>query len=277
MPSTRFQPGATLVPPQLQFTPFALTGGVKETGQPLFNLLVLGENRVMKMPGMIGGLGPESTIDYYRSLIAMYRERNPDGSHPPILINSLDLKRVLEAAERREFAALADYLSAGIEKLARAGAEFAFIAANTPHIVFDQVRARSPIPLISIVEATCEAARALGLQRVGLFGTRFTMQARFYPEGLSGAGIALLLPSAEEQAYVHEKYLGELVKAVFLSETKAGLLRIADRMRDEDGMQGLILGGTELPLLLKNVGERGYRLLDTTQIHVQAVVQEMLS
>jgi aspartate racemase len=231
----------------------------------------------MKIPGMIGGIGPESTIDYYRSLIAVYRKRNPDGGYPPILIDSIDVKRVLEAAERREYAELAAYLVAEIERLARAGAEFAFIAANTPHIVFDQVRARSPIPLISIVEATCEAARALGLQRVGLFGTRFTMQAQFYPEGLARAGIALVLPSAVEQAYVHEKYLGELVKAVFLPETKAGLLRIADRMCQEDGIQGLILGGTELPLLLKDVGERGYRLLDTTQIHVQAVVQEMLS
>ena len=92
------------------------------------------------------------------------------------------------------------------------GRSVGLLAANTPHIVFDEIRRRSPIPLVSIVEATCEAARPLGLKRLGLFGTRFTMQGNFYPDVFSEAEIALVVPQPDEQAYIHDKYMGELVK-----------------------------------------------------------------
>src|SRR6185503_15358029 len=108
-----------------------------------------------------------------------------------------------------------------------------------------------PIPLLSIVEATRDAAVARGRARLALFGTRYTMQARFYPDVLGAAGIACLLPSPDEQAYIHEKYLGELVNGVFLPETRRRLLAIAQRMKADDAIDGIILGGTELPLLLR--------------------------
>jgi len=118
-------------------------------------------NRLMKTIGIIGGIGPESTIEYYRFIIDGYRRRKTDGSYPSIVINSVDLNKLIGWMNAGELDATADYLSVEIEKLARAGVDFAVLASNTPHIVFDQLRERSPLPLISIVETTCDHARAL--------------------------------------------------------------------------------------------------------------------
>ena len=226
----------------------------------------------MRTVGLIGGIGPESTVDYYRAIIAAYRERQPDGSYPSVVINSIDAKRMLDAFAAGELAAVTDYLVTEVERLAGAGVTVGLLAANTPHLVFDEVQRRSPIPLVSIVEATCAAVQALGLTRLGLFGTRFTMQGRFYPDVLAKAGVAIVVPDAVEQAYIHDKYMSELVKGILLPETREQLLAIVERMKTEDRIDGVILGGTELPLILRAPAASGIPLLDTTQIHAKALV-----
>ncbi len=153
-----------------------------------------------------------------------------------------------------------------------AGAEFGFLAANSPHIVFDDISRRSPIPLVSIVEATCVEAKRLQLTNLGLFGTRFTMHGRFYPEVFTRHGVELVTPTADEQDYIHDKYINELIPGKFLPETREGLLAIATRMKNQDGIHGLILGGTELPLILTESSALGIPFLDTTQIHVNAIL-----
>ncbi len=228
-----------------------------------------------KTVGVIGGIGPESTIEYYRLLIAAYRAQEPDGSYPSIIINSINLKQVVDMMEANELAGVTAYFVDEIHKLARAGAECGLLSANTPHVVFDEISRQSPIPLVSIVEATCEAARALGLKRIGLFGTRFTMQGRFYPDVFSKASITLVVPQSNEQTYIHDKYMNELVKGIFLPETRERLLVIVDRLKEQERIEGLILGGTELPLILGDVTDRGIPFLDTTRIHVQAVAARM--
>ena len=143
---------------------------------------------------MIGGLGPESSIDYYRGIIAGFRARNGDRGYPHVIINSLDVDKGIAMLDAGRLGELADYLGGGIEALVRAGADFGFIAANTPHIVFKELQERSKIPLISIVRATCDRAKARGLKRLGLFGTGFTMRASFYPEEFEKAGLTLVRP-----------------------------------------------------------------------------------
>jgi aspartate racemase len=230
----------------------------------------------MRTIGMIGGLGPESTIDYYRSIIARYRARRPEGGNPHVVINSLDVDKGIAMLDAGRLDELADYLVDGVELLARAGADLGFIAANTPHIVFGQVQQRSAIPLLSIVRATSDHAKALGLKKVGLFGTGFTMRANFYPEELQRAGIALVLPNESEREFIHRKYIGELLTNQFLPETRTEMLRIAHRMKAEDDVEALILAGTELPLLLRDSGDAGIEFLDTTVIHVEAIVDALL-
>lgn len=199
------------------------------------------------------------------------------GSYPSIIINSVDLNRLITWINAGELDAIADYLTHEIERLERAGADFGALAANTPHIVFDQIQKRVSLPLISIVEATCDKVQQLGLKRPALFGTRFTMQGNFYPEVFERAGLRLIMPNDEEQALIHEKYFGELLKNIFLPETRAELLEIVDRMKQRDGLDGLILAGTELPLLLRAPEHNGVPLLDTTRIHVEKIVERLLS
>jgi len=226
----------------------------------------------MKTLGIVGGLGPESTIEYYRFILEGYRARVPDGSAPHLLIDSLDVNRAIALLDANDLAGLTNYLSAAIDRLVRAGAEVALIAANTPHLVFDEVQQRAPIPLLSIVQAACDHARGLGLRRLGLLGTGFTMRARFYPDVFARAGLELVTPRADEQAFIHEKYIHELLKNQFLPETRTALLAIIERMRNDQGIKALVLAGTELPLLLRGAEPEGVTFLDTTTIHVNAAV-----
>jgi aspartate/glutamate racemase len=152
---------------------------------------------IMRTAGIIGGIGPESTIEYYRLIIASYRKQKPDGSYPSIIINSI--------------------------------------------------------------------------------GTRFTMQGRFYPDVFTQAGITVVTPTHEEQAYIHDKYLNELVNGIFLPETREGLLAIAERLKAREGIDGLVLGGTELPLILQEVKSMEISFLDTTRLHVEEIVSRLLS
>jgi aspartate racemase len=231
----------------------------------------------MKTLGIVGGLGPESTIEYYRFILAAYRERRPGGS-PAILINSLDVDYGISLLDADKLDELAGYLADAVEALARAGADFALTAANTPHIVFDPVQRRSPIPLISIVEATCGEAQRLGLTKLTLLGTGFTMRGRFYPDVFSRAGIELVVPSKEEQEFIHDKYIHELLKNIFLPATRDRLFAIVEKVKERERIQGIILAGTELPLILREVQDRaGIPFLDTTKIHVERATAELLS
>jgi aspartate racemase len=231
----------------------------------------------MKTVGIVGGLGPESTIDYYRSIISLYRQKVADRSYPSIIIVSLDVDKALRLVSSNDLPQLAEYFAGAIRQLAEAGADFALLSANTPHVVFNDVRRLSPVPLISIVEATCEEVVRRELKTVSLFGTRFTMSGRFYQEIFEKLGVAIPPPSQEEQDYIHDKYVNELLNGVFLPETRDRLHEIIAIQKRRDGIQGVILAGTELPLILHGDSVAGLPLLNTTQIHVEAAVSEMLS
>jgi len=231
----------------------------------------------MKTLGMIGGIGPESTIDYYKNIVAMYRERKPGGHYPQFVINSIDLQEGIDFREANDLSGMADFLLREIEQLSRAGAEFGIIAANTPHIVFDEVKAKSRIPFITIVEASCDYVKVRNLKRLALFGTRYTMQADFYQKVFRREGIELVAPETKDQDYIHEKYFAELVPGIFLPETRAGLLAVIDRMKSKIDIEGVLLAGTELALILRDESHNGIPLLDTGKIHCQAAVNEMLS
>ncbi len=233
------------------------------------------KNRV-KTAGIVGGMGPESTIDYYRRIIEQYGARC-DGSGPSLFIVSLDTKALLAMSAAGDRVGLADLLSGAVDVLAAGGADFAVLSANTPHIVFDEVQSRSRIPMISIVEVTAQAARARGLKRLGLIGTRYTMRGEFYPRVFSRVGVGLVAPSGADEEYVHTKYVGELVKGVFSNATHDGLVAVVERLRRDEGIDGIILGGTELALILTEPVIAGIPVLDTAGLHVEAIVNELVA
>jgi aspartate racemase len=162
-----------------------------------------------------------------------------------------------------------------VRRLAGAGADFAAMTANTPHIVFDEIAARSPIPLVSIVEECADEARRRGLRRLGLLGTRFTMEATFYPEVCARYDIAVVTPGESDRAFIHERYVGELLKGEFREETRRAFISFVSHLRDHDGIDGVILGGTELPLLLPAPKIADVPALDTTALHVAAIVRRL--
>lgn len=231
----------------------------------------------MKTLGIVGGIGPESTIEYYRFILDGYRQRMTDGRAPHIIIDSIDVNRAIAMLNANDLAGVAAYLGEAVERLGRAGADVALMAANTPHIVFDDVQRRSPIPLISIVQATCDHAKHLGLKRLALVGTGFTMRARFYPDVFARAELELVTPSDTEKVYIHDKYIHELLQNQFLPETREAMLAVIGRMRRDDLIEGVILAGTELPLLLRGMEPAGLPFLDTTMIHVERAVAELLA
>ena len=223
--------------------------------------------------GIVGGLGPESTIDYYRRILATWERVDPSTA-PSIVIDSLDVQRALRlvATDR---AALVEYLLASLRRLGGAGVDFAAMTANTPHIVFDELAARSPVPLLSIVEVCALEAQRRGLKRLALLGTRFTMEAPFYPEVLARRRIDVVVPGEADRAWVHERYVGQLLKGDFRDDTREGFVSLAARLRDADAIDGVILGGTELPLLLSSARVAGVPALDTTALHVAAILERL--
>jgi aspartate racemase len=227
----------------------------------------------MTSVGLVGGLGPESTIDYYRRILDAWQGHAP-GSAPSIVIDSLDVHRALHLVTS-DRPGLVEYLAASVQRLAGARVDFIAITANTPHIVFDEVAARSPVPLLSIVEVCAEAATRIGLRRLGLLGTRFTVEAAFYPAVCARHGIDVVRPNDDERSWIHERYVGELLKGHFREETRRGLVAVVERMREQERIDGVVLGGTELPLLLTSPAIAGLPALDTTGLHVAAIVERL--
>ena len=227
----------------------------------------------MASVGLIGGLGPESTVDYYRRILEAWQSEDPSTS-PSIVIDSLDVKRALHlvATDR---SALSEYLLESLKRLAGAGVDFIAMTANTPHIVFDELAARSKVPMLSIVEVCAAEARRRRFKRVALLGTRFTMEATFYQDVCARQGIVVVTPALEERTWIHEKYVGELLKGDFRDETRREFVSLISCLREREGVEAVILGGTELPLLLASPMTASVPMLDTTALHVAAIVERL--
>jgi len=231
----------------------------------------------MKRIGIVGGLGPEATLYYYRILTDLcYDNKDLGRNLPEIIIYSLNLEECRAIMELGNWAELTAKLLGAFQSLYKAGADFGLIAANTPHMVFDDIKARSPIPLLSIVEQTCKVVARHGLKNVGLLGTRITMQSAFYRDVFSKHNISLAVPQKDEQNFIYEKIVSELGVGIMLEETRNRFLDITQRMIEEESIQGLILGCTEIPLLLTK-GELGIPFFDTSKIHAQSALSYCMS
>ncbi|ENH95731.1 aspartate racemase [Gracilibacillus halophilus YIM-C55.5] len=230
----------------------------------------------MNKVGIIGGLGPESTVEYYQSIIKKYQQRL--GSQevlPELVINSINMYQVFTFISNGNLDGLADYLTKAVNTVDTAGADFAIISANTPHIVFEKVQENTNIPLISIVEETYKQAESLDLNKMGLIGTKFTMEHDFFKQPFRDGNTEIIVPHEQEQQYIHEKIVAELENGIVNQETKQSYLEIIERMRKEDGIEGIILGCTELPMIIKE-DDLDIPELNTTDIHINRTVDQIL-
>ena len=194
---------------------------------------------------------------------------------PELSIESVNVFEVLRLCGEKQYDKLTEYLMGAINNLAKSGADFAALSANTPHIVFDKLKEQSPIPLISIVEATCEEAKLRGLKKIGLLGTIFTMTGEFFKAPFVKNGIQIIVPTESEIELVNDKISTELELGIVKEETLLFFQKVISRMKNEDGIEAIVLGCTELPLLL-NDEVSPVLCLDTMQIHVRSIVKTIV-
>ena len=228
----------------------------------------------MKKVGIIGGIGPASTLDYYSGIINEYRAKTNDENYPEIVINSVNMAEMLLYVSEENWDSLIDMLLHAIKNLADADAKFAAIASNTPHIVFDMIKKKSALPLISIVEETCKYAQFKGCKKVLVIGTRFTMSNDFYDEAFKRYGIIAVVPTKSQQETIHNLFFPNLENGIVVLEDKQKMLKIVSDLIIEHHADAVVLGCTELPLMIKD-GDVDALILDTTQIHIKAIVNSI--
>jgi aspartate racemase len=227
----------------------------------------------MKRIGLIGGLGPEATVDYYKEIINTFKGETKVPVYPEIIVYSVNMWEFLDRMKRKEYDKATDFLLGRIEDLRQAGAEFAAITANTPHLLFESLSKRSPLPMISIVEATCREAAGRNLQRPGLLGTGFTMGATFYQDVFKKQDMEIVTPEKEDQEVINYKLFSEIELGIFKPETRDLLIGIISKMVTLQHIDSIILGCTEFPLILTEPEYAGIPALNTTMIHVQEIVR----
>jgi len=233
----------------------------------------------MKRLGLVGGIGPASTIEYYRSINEGYNRslENPAicGENPPLIIDSINLAVAYDLAEKKAWEPFAELFINSVRTLHLAGAEIAAITANTAHIVFDAILAQSPIPLIGLVDETCKHAQSLGCKRVIVLGTAFTMGSGMYEGKCATYGIEAIVPNETDQRTIQDIIFPNLVAGKVLEHEKAVLLEIAKRLLSEHKADALVLGCTELPLAITEK-DLDTVLLDTTRIHIDSILAQIL-
>lgn len=230
----------------------------------------------MKKTAIIGGIGPESTLDYYRGIIDAFKPGYAETGFPELIIESLDLKTVITAAGEDRWDDIVRIFAAKFNSMRSAGADFGVIASNTPHRVFREIQAGTTLPLVSIVTATAAYIRSRRINRVCLLGTGFTMRADFFTKELASNGIETVVPSSDEIDYIQDRLMSEIELGVIKQDTKNRFLEIIARIGKEHGVEGLVLGCTELPLIIKPE-DTALHYIDTMRIHIDEIVKEIRS
>lgn len=229
-----------------------------------------------KRIGILGGISHESTIVYYDLLLRKYFARSKNYYYPEIVIFSLDFQKFTDYEDNGDLVNYTRYIVEGVHALEAAGVDFILMAANSPHAVFDVVALQAKVPMLSIVAATAQAALQAGVHKLLLLGIKFTMQADFYPRAFAELGLTVMTPSEVEQDEINRIIFNELVIGHFTTQSKARLLALIEQYAQTAGVDGVILGCTELPLLLKQEDCR-IKLFDTLDLHVTAALDFALA
>lgn len=224
-----------------------------------------------KRIGIIGGMSPESTTEYYTHITRGYTQRYGDHGYPEILIFSVSFQSYVDWPEQGRWDLVAEGLGNAAKRLEAAGADFVLIATNTMHKVVESVRVHTNVPVLSLLDATAEAVANAGLSVVGLLGTRFTMEDTFYPQALARRGIQVLVPDPPDREFVNRVIYEELVAGQIRDASRDGYVAVVERLIRK-GAQGVIMGCTEIPLLLSGTPV-GIPLFDTTAIHAEAALR----
>lgn len=233
----------------------------------------------MKKIGIIGGLGPESTVDYYKEIIASFNKINNDGSlnYPEMIIYSVNMSVFIDHLKAGRLDEAAQYIGNALKSIEKAGAHFAAISANTPHLIFDKIKAYTNLPLISIVESAAQHAKSLGLKKTVLIGTSFTMKSSFYTDIFNKYDINISIPNESEMEYINQKLFNEIELGVYKEDTKREILKIISHMKDRDAIDSVVLGCTEFPIMFPDDEYENLKFINTTKTHISDIIKTCIA
>jgi aspartate racemase len=229
----------------------------------------------MNKIGIIGGIGPASTVEYYNRLINGYRKITGEDNYPQLYIDSINMTEMLTYVSENDYEKLVNLFINEINNLKICGADYIAIASNTPHCVIDELNSKTPVPIISIVEETCKYAQSNNLKRVLLTGTLFTMKKDFYKKSFEKFGIECLVPNDDEKKMIHNIIFPNLEDGIIIEKDKLLFKDICNRIIQDKKIDGIILGCTELPLMIKE-DDFEISVLDTVEIHIKGILGKMV-
>lgn len=229
----------------------------------------------MKTIGLLGGMSWESSLEYYRIINQTVREKLGGSHSAPSVMVSLDFAEIETFQNAGKWVDAGALMAQAARQIERAGGDFLVICTNTMHLLAEEVQSKIQIPLLHIADATAQAVRARGLQTLGLLGTRFTMEKEFYRGRLADKhGLTVVIPEQPDREIIHRVIYQELVKGEIREDSRESYLRVIDGMR-ERGVQGIILGCTEIGLLIKQ-RHLSLPIFDTAEIHARKAVETAL-
>lgn len=229
----------------------------------------------MKKIGLVGGTGPESTLMYYKELNSRIDKITDGKNMPEIVIESVDFRRAWDYVSSGRYDLLEEYLSEKVQCLKKAGAEVMSLTAVTMHIVFEELTKDTGVSLISIPKVVCKEAKNKGFQKILLLGTIFTMEQDYMKKDFRDAGVEVYIPDENDRNLVAKRILEELEIGIVKESTLVEFQRIIEKMRDQYGIEAVVLGCTELPLLL-NSANCPVPCLDSVEIHINELIHEVL-
>lgn len=226
----------------------------------------------MKKIGLVGGTGPESTLMYYKELNAKIDKATDGKNMPDLSIESVNFRKAWKMVASQEYKELADYLSEKVNNLVKSGAEIIALTAATMHIVFDEIESNTNVSLISIPKAICNEVLEKGYKKVGLLGTIFTMEQDFMKKDLVQAGIEVIVPDKEDREFIAKRIYEELEMGIVKKSTLQEFNAIIKKLQSMYGIEAIVLGCTELPLLL-NDENCLLPCLNSVEIHIKKLVE----
>ena len=229
----------------------------------------------MKKIGLVGGTGPESTLMYYKELNSRIYKIKDGKAMPDIVIESVNFRKAWEYVCSERYDLLTDYLAEKVTCLQNSGAEVISLTAVTMHLVIDDIIAKTNADLISIPKAVCKEALSAGYKKIGLLGTIFTMEKDYMKKDFLEAGIEVCVPDKEDRDLVAKRIYEELEAGIVKESTLKELQGIIVKMRDEKGIEAVVLGCTELPLIL-NSGNCPVPCLDSVEIHINELIKQTI-
>jgi aspartate racemase len=228
----------------------------------------------MKKIGIIGGIGPASTVEYYNGIIYGYKKLTNDENYPQLFINSINMTEMLNYIVNKNNNGLIEFLTGEIRKLKIMGVDYVAIASNTPHMIIDELVERIEVPIINIVEETCKYAKDLRLKKVLLTGTLFTMQNNFYQKAFERYNIKCIVPDDDKKEIIQNIIFPNLENGIIIEKDKQKFKVLCNEIIGEQNIDGIILGCTELPLMIKE-SDFDITILDTMKIHIKSILEKI--